>query len=113
MFRAIAVGEKHLIMGFKAVGFEIIDLDDSSKLMETLIDISSDPDTGLVFVTESMAEDNLEAIEEFHNRSSAVITLIPTHEGSKHTSFLMMAKAIERSIGIDVLGKDINKHIKD
>lgn len=113
MFRAIAVGEKHLIIGFKAVGFEIVALDDSSKLMQTLIDISTDPNTGLVLVTESMAEDNPEAIEEFHNRSSAVITLIPTHEGSRHTSYFMMARAIERSIGIDVLGKDINKQIKD
>lgn len=41
-------------------------------------------------VTESMAEGNQEAINEFQNRSSAVITLIPTHEGSRHTSFFMM-----------------------
>lgn len=109
MSKAIAVGEKHLILGFKAMGFEIIALEDNAKLMQTLIAISSDLEVGLVVVTESMAEGNQEAINEFQNRSSAVITLIPTHEGSRHTSFFMMSRAVERSIGIDILGKDINK----
>lgn len=41
MSKAIAVGEKQLILGFKAMGFEIIALEDNAKLMQTLI-ISSD-----------------------------------------------------------------------
>ncbi len=107
MFKALAVGEKHLIMGFRAVGFEIVEVEDRKKLMQILINISSDPEAGLVILTESIAEGNEEAINEFRNRSRAVITLIPTHEGSKHTSFFMVGKAVERSIGIDVLGKDL------
>jgi vacuolar-type H+-ATPase subunit F/Vma7 len=106
MSKAIAVGEKHLILGFKAVGFEIVPLEDSSKLMQELVNLSTDPEIGLVLVTESIAGENPKAIEEFRQRCSAVLTIIPTHEGSKHISFQEMRKAVERSVGIDILGKD-------
>jgi V/A-type H+-transporting ATPase subunit F len=107
MSKAVAIGEKHLIIGFKGVGFEIVPLEDSSRLMQELIALSRGSEVGLVLLTESMADENPKAIEEFRQRSSAILTIIPTHEGSKHSSFQEIRKSVERSIGIDILGKDI------
>ena len=106
MSKAVAVGEKHLILGFRGVGFEIVPIDDSTKLMHELNTLSRDPEIGLVLITESMAMDDPKAIEEFRGRSPAILTIIPTHEGSKHFSFQEMRKLVERSLGIDLLGKD-------
>jgi len=74
--------------------------------MQELNNLSRDPGIGLVLVTESMAEMAPKAIDEFRWRSSAVLTIIPTHEGSKHFSFQEMRKSVERSMGVDILGKD-------
>lgn len=109
MYKAYVLGERHLIMGFKSVGFELIPVEDSTKLKQALIKLSADTDVGLVFVTESLVKDTVDVIDEFRERSRAIITIIPTHEGSKHLSFNMISKTVERSIGIDILGKDINK----
>ena len=106
MSKAVAVGEKHLILGFKGVGFDIVPVDDSEKLMHELNTLSRDPETGLVLVTESMAKDAPEALKEFRERCRAVLTIIPTHEGGKHVSFQEMRRSVERSLGIDLLGKD-------
>jgi vacuolar-type H+-ATPase subunit F/Vma7 len=106
MSKAVAVGEKHLILGFKGVGFEVVPIDDSTKLMHELNLLSRDPEIGLVLVTESMAKDALKDIDEFRLRSSAILTIIPAHEGSKHLSFQMIRKSVERSLGVDILGKD-------
>ncbi len=106
MSKAVAVGEKHLILGFKGVGFEIVPIDDSEKLMQELNTLSRAPELGLVLITESMAKNAPKAIEEFRARSSAVLTIIPTHEGSEHVSFKEMRKSVERSLGIDLLGRD-------
>jgi len=106
MSKAVAVGEKHLILGFKGVGFEIVPIDDSTKLMHELNNLSRDPEIGLVLVTESIAKDALKDIDEFRLRSSAILTIIPAHEGSKHLSFQMIRKSVERSLGVDILGKD-------
>jgi V/A-type H+-transporting ATPase subunit F len=106
MSKAVAVGEKHLILGFKGVGFEIVPVDDSTKLMHELSILSRDPEIGVVLITESMAMDAAKAIEEFRMRSSAILAIIPAHEGSKHLSFQEMRKSVERSLGVDILGKE-------
>ncbi len=106
MPKAVAVGEKHLILGFKGVGFEIVPVDDSEKLLHELNVLSRDPEVALVLVTESLAEEAPRVIEEFRGRSAAVLTVIPTHEGSKHLSFQEIRKSVERSMGIDILGKE-------
>lgn len=106
MSKAFAVGEKHLILGFKGVGFEIVPVDDAAKLTNELNLLSRNPEAGLVLVTESMAKDAIKAIEEFRMRSSAILTIIPAHEGSKHLSFQEMRRAVERSLGVDILGKE-------
>ncbi len=106
MFKAVAVGEKHLILGFKGVGFEIVPIDESEKLMHELNTLSRDSEIGLVLVTESMAREAPKAIDEFRERSLAVLTIIPTHEGTEHVSFNEIRKSVERSLGIDILGKE-------
>lgn len=105
MSKAVAIGEKHLILGFKAVGFEVVFLEDGARLMQMLVDISSDPDIGLVLVTESLADKNAKAIQEFRQRCHTVLTIIPTHEGSRHISFQEIRQSVERSMGVDILGK--------
>ncbi|HOE67581.1 MAG TPA: V-type ATP synthase subunit F [Candidatus Hydrogenedentes bacterium] len=106
MARAIVVGERHLILGFKGVGMEIIPAQDREALHRELMTLARDPDVALVLVTESLAAEAPESIAEFRGASMASLTVIPTHEGSRHVSFEMMRRLVEKSIGVDVLGKD-------
>jgi vacuolar-type H+-ATPase subunit F/Vma7 len=105
MAKAVAVGEKHLILGFKAVGFELRSVTDSSRLPQELAALACDTEIGLVVVTESMASEAPRALDEFREKSGAILTIIPTHEGSRHVSFEEMRRAVERSLGVDILGK--------
>jgi len=106
VLRAVAVGEKRFILGFKGVGFDIVECNDAEGLRRELGALSRDDDAALVLVTESLAIEAPDAIDLFRERSRGVLTIIPTHEGSKNTSFNRMKKAIEMSIGVDILGKD-------
>ena len=106
MARAVAVGEKHAIIGFKGVGFEILSLPDATRLPAQLSTLAKEPDVGLVVVTENMAAEAPDAIAEFRERSRAILTVIPSHEGSGHVSFQEIRKAVERSLGVDILGKN-------
>lgn len=106
MLRAVAVGEKQYILGFKGAGFEIVECNDAESLRRELGALSREADVALAVVTESIAEEAPDAIEMFRERSSGVLTIVPTHEGSKHTSFNRMKKAVELSIGVDILGKE-------
>ena len=106
MLRAVAVGEKRYILGFKGAGFEILECNDAEGLRRELGALARETDVAIALVTESMALEAPDALEAFREKSAAVLTVVPTHEGSKHTSFDRMKKAVEMSIGVDILGKE-------
>lgn len=106
MPRAVAAGEKRYILGFKGVGFEIVECNDAEEARRALSELSRDADVALVLLTESIALEAPDAMDAFRARSGAVLTVVPTHEGSRHTSFNRMRKAVELSIGVDILGKE-------
>ena len=106
MPRAVAVGEKNLILGFKGVGFDIVPVENGNRLLHELNQLARDTNVGLVVVTESIAAQNPDAVADFRERSSAILTVIPTHDGSRHVSFEEIRKSVERSMGVDILGKD-------
>jgi V/A-type H+-transporting ATPase subunit F len=105
MARAYIIGEKHQILGFKGVGFEIVPVTDAERFADELFYLSRGHDTGLILVTESLAKESPQVIEEFRHRSNAILVIIPTHEGSIYLSINEMRRIVERSMGIDILGK--------
>lgn len=105
MPRAVIIGERSLIMGFKGAGFEIAPVQDAEGFHRELMTRSRDPDVALILVTESMAAEAAHVIEDARANRGAIVCIIPTHEGSKHISYQLMKKSIERSIGVDILGK--------
>ena len=106
MAKAVAIGEKHLVLGFQGVGMEVTAAHDEKSLRDALAPLARDPEVGLVLVTESLAKQSPQVIDEFREGARAIVVVIPTHEGSQGHSFELMRKAIERSLGVDLLGKD-------
>lgn len=106
MSKAVAIGERGLILGFKGVGVEVLPVEGAESFKRELLRTARDPGVALVLVTESIAALDPEALREFRALSAAILTTIPTHQGSTHFSFQEMRSAVERSIGVDMLGKD-------
>ena len=106
MSRAVVVGEASLVLGFKSAGFEIVDVPDGEKLLTELNRLARDPDVALVLVTEPVAAQAPDALRQFREVSRAILTTIPTHLGSKHLGFKDMRSLVERSIAVDMLGKE-------
>ena len=106
MSKAVVVGERSLILGFKGVGFEVAAAEDGEALARELAALARKPDVALVLVTESLAAEAPGALAHFREVSRAILTTIPTHKGTQHSSFNEMRKTVERSIGVDMLGKE-------
>jgi len=106
MSKAVIVGERALILGFKGVGFETASAENGEDLGRELARLAREEDISLVLVTESMATEAPEALREFRERSAAILSTIPTHMGSEHIGFKEMKASIEYSIGVDMLGKE-------
>ena len=106
MSKAVAIGERGLILGFKGVGVTVVPVEGAEAFKVELMRAARDPEVALVLVTESAAEAAPDALRDFRAASAAILTTIPTHKGSTHFSFQEMRSAVERSIGVDMLGKD-------
>lgn len=106
MSRAVVVGERSLILGFKGVGFEVVAAADGAALAVELTALARDPEVRLVLVTESVAAEAPEALKHFREMSTAILSTIPTHKGSQHLGFREMRSMVEHSIGVDMLGKE-------
>jgi len=106
MSKAVIVGERSLILGFKGVGFETVGVDKSEKLGEELMKLARQEDISLVLVTESMAAEAPQALKDFREQCTTILTTIPTQQGSEHIGFKEMKASIEYSIGVDMLGKE-------
>ncbi|SRR5690554_703132 len=104
MARAVVVGEKNLVLGFKGVGFEVVPTDAAEDFHREVMGLSRQGEVGLVLVTETMAEQSPQTLDDFRAAAEAVLVVIPSHEGSKGFSYAEMRKAVERSIGVDILG---------
>jgi vacuolar-type H+-ATPase subunit F/Vma7 len=103
MFKIVAVGEEDLIMGFRGIGAELINVDSSKELDDVLERLVSDTTLSLIMITETIAKDCMEKITNFRDRSSAIILLIPAHTGSLNLSLEEMRLDVEKAAGIDLL----------
>jgi vacuolar-type H+-ATPase subunit F/Vma7 len=106
MSKAYVVGEKSQMLGFKGVGFEVVHADDADSLTRALGQLIRSNDASIVLISETVAEENPEALANFRENSSAIVTTIPTHKGSAHQGFAAMRRMVEYSIGVDMLGKE-------
>ncbi len=103
MFKIVAVGEEELILGFRGIGAELINVDSSKELDDVLERLVSDTTISLIMITETIAKDCMEKITNFRERSSAIVLLIPAHTGSLNLSLEEMRLDVEKAAGIDLL----------
>lgn len=105
MSKIVAIGERDLIIGFKAVGVELEPVKTPSEVEAVLAKLSQDPSTGLILISETIAEGCLDVISDFRNKSPVVVLIIPSHLPTKHISMLELKREIEKAVGVDMLSK--------
>ncbi len=103
MFKIAAVGEEELILGFRGIGAELINVDSSKELDDVLERLVSNTTISLIMITETIAKGCMEKITNFRDKSSAIVLLIPAHTGSLNLSLEEMRLDVEKAAGIDLL----------
>ena len=103
--KAYVVGDKSQMLGFKGAGFEVIHADDADSLARALGQLIRGNEASLVLVSEGVAA-QIGAMDNFRENTTAIMSTIPTHEGGARLGFDAMRRMVERSVGVDLLGKE-------
>lgn len=102
MYKVAVMGDKDSIYGFAALGMSIFPTDDAEQAKNTLKNLAG-ADFGIIYITESLAAQIYEEIEEYRFESKPAIILIPGINGNTGAGMADVNKSVEKAVGSNIL----------
>lgn len=103
MYKIAVLGDRESVMGFKALGLEVITAEDSAHAREALHECAKDPEYAIIYITEQLAVQIPDEIDKYKDRLTPAIILIPGKAGSLGIGMKNISSSVERAIGADIL----------
>ncbi len=96
------VGSKGSVMGFRAVGFDVVEADTPHDIAHA-VDRLARENYGVVFLTEQALAKAPQVMEKYRTERSPAVIPIPGREGSLGIGMQNLHKCVERAVGADIL----------
>lgn len=104
MYKIAVIGDKDSVLGFKAVGLDVIFTD--HLVLEDLINDLAKKEYVVIFVTEEVFIKIHDVVSNYHDEIMPAIIPIPSNKGSKGIGMKNIKDAAEKAIGADILFND-------
>jgi V/A-type H+-transporting ATPase subunit F len=105
MSRLAIVGHRDAVLPFKALGVTVCPVAGPAAALAAVKECV-DAGYGIVFLTETLAQ-NLEAeLSLLTSAASTVVTVIPDQLGSSGVGMARLKQRVEKAIGVDILFKE-------
>ncbi len=106
MYKIGVIGDKDTILGFKVLGISVYPTTDAKEASMTLRKLAKE-NYAVIFLTEQLAKDMEETIDEYKQSVMPAIILIPNNQGTLGIGMAGVRKSVEKAIGADILfGKE-------
>ena len=102
MYKVSVLGDRESVLGFKALGFNTVAVDDSEAAREELHRLAND-DTAIIYITEQLAVKIKEDIDKYKDNVRPAIILIPGKDGVLGIGMRGVHETVERAVGADIL----------
>lgn len=104
MYKMALVGDKDSIMGFQLLGISIFSVTNKEDTINILNELIKEK-YAAVFITEEIASQIFDKIEELQKKYLISVTIIPNKLERKNLGLKILKKSIEKAIGTDILFK--------
>ena len=101
MYKVAVMGDKDSIYGFAAIGMSVFPTDDVDEAKNILKNLANG-DFGIIYITESLAAEISEDIEEYRFQSKPAIILIPGINGNTGAGMADVNKSVEKAVGSNI-----------
>lgn len=99
------IGDVDTVVGFRLAGIlKTFVATDNIKARKALVDFYNDPEVSLIILTERLAEQIRETIEELTIRPYPVIVEIPDKQGRLTEKESPLQRLVKRAIGVELEG---------
>jgi V/A-type H+-transporting ATPase subunit F len=99
------IGDTDTVVGFRLAGILNSNVpSDASETRQALLAFSQNPNISIIIITEPLAEENRETIEELSERPYPVIVEIPDKTGRLEGKESPVRRLVKRAIGVELEG---------
>jgi len=90
----------------REAGMEFVPLEAGEDLEAPLRRAMGDAAVGLTLLSETVAGDRPDVVDEVRRATGAVVLVVPSHRGSTGSTLSHMRRVLEQSVGVNLLGDD-------
>ncbi|GBD67489.1 V-type ATP synthase subunit F [Tetragenococcus halophilus] len=96
------IGDKESVLPFKLFGFTVKSGKNLTEISQTF-DEMVENDYGVIYITESYAQQIEKKIEKIKGQLSPAVVLIPDHDGSRGVGLESVEKNMKKAVGQNIL----------
>jgi len=105
-YKIAMIGDNSTVSGFSAAGVVGFPAYGGKEALAKLQELVGSQEYAIIFITESLAEPILAGMAQIQTGAVPAIIVIPDQGGSRGLGFKRIQAAVEKAIGIDLLGKE-------
>ena len=105
MPRVMVLGKHAAVLPFKAVGVEIVNIEDVEAARSVLREVAEADEEMLLLLPEDLASGCDAEIRAIREGVSTVVMTLPALTGEAGTQRELVRQLVARSIGVDLMGK--------
>ena len=102
MYKIAVMGDRDSVLGFKALGLDVVFCESTDIARRTLHRLAGE-EYAVIYITEQLAQHLGEEIAEYKDNPTPAIILIPGKEGSLGIGMRGVHDTVERAVGADIL----------
>lgn len=96
------IGDRGSVMGFKAAGFHVFEMEAESSIAGLMADLVK-ANYGIVFVTEELISGNRDMVNQYKDDMMPAVLPIPGRKGSLGIGIDHIHRNVEKAVGADIL----------
>jgi vacuolar-type H+-ATPase subunit F/Vma7 len=100
----VAIGKKHFVLPFKAIGAKVYILEEQEKIRETLIEVIKEK-VGIILVPDDILPYIEDILEKMADTPLPCVVGVATVEGSKFSKE-RITSFVKKAIGVDIIKKE-------
>jgi V/A-type H+-transporting ATPase subunit F len=101
MYRIAVIGERDVVLGFRAIGMETVAAENAAEAAEALHRMAKE-DYAIIYITEDYASAMSREIERYAEQRTPAVIPIPGRDGPCGVAAAAITAAVERAVGADI-----------
>ena len=103
MYKIAVLGDRESVMGFKALGLDVIPAGGGGAPRRAPPARARAPVSAIIYLTEQFAAEMPDEVAKYKDRLTPAVILIPGKAGSLGIGMKNITSSVERAVGADIL----------